>query len=536
MIFIKNKIGILKDTMKRISPLFFIIILGTALRFLCLGSKSMWCDEVWSFFLGKHNISSILYYLNTIDLHPPLFFFLLHFWSYLGESEWILRILPAIFGIFSIPLVYLLGKILFNRKTGYLSAFIFSIIPTHIIWSQTLRHYSMLTFFSLLSFYFFFKVLRERKTIFWIGYIICTVGTIYTHNYGLVVPLIEGLYFIFLLKKHYPLWKEWLLSQLVIILCYFPWVPFLLEQFYRIKGSRAQSSPILLLCRVFFDYVLGQAISPLNFKVVIPAVLVSGILFVFGIFSLRKFNRETRIFSLFYFVVFLIFILVFPSSGLQNFVVFSPFYYFFFALGMLKGKNKLLKEIKIFSFLLILSPSLFYYYTENSLQFHDASRLAPYREICSYINQHSQKDEIVLTTDKPVMVLTNTPRYFKEGEIISITTKGLVRVPDNSIFDWYYKGPLPVVRIISQIDEEKNKQTLEETIEKYQQIWVLLFNNSKDCEEWNGKIKEYFEKKCKKVLEKKYVKNERTFESFLKGQIFKPEYYYFVELYLYKKE
>ena len=43
---------------------------------------------------------------------------LLRLWLYLGESEWILRSLSVVFGVATVPAVYILGMRLFGPKAG----------------------------------------------------------------------------------------------------------------------------------------------------------------------------------------------------------------------------------------------------------------------------------------------------------------------------------------------------------------------------------------------------------------------------------
>jgi uncharacterized membrane protein len=53
-------------------------------------------------------VSSIseVYRATLTNAHPPLFFLLLHFWLFIGTSEFVLRMLPVLFGTALLGVAY----------------------------------------------------------------------------------------------------------------------------------------------------------------------------------------------------------------------------------------------------------------------------------------------------------------------------------------------------------------------------------------------------------------------------------------------
>ena len=51
-----------------------------------IASKGLWLDEAFSVWLGRQPLGQMLGWLLRIDQHPPLYYTLLHFWMYLGDS------------------------------------------------------------------------------------------------------------------------------------------------------------------------------------------------------------------------------------------------------------------------------------------------------------------------------------------------------------------------------------------------------------------------------------------------------------------
>lgn len=96
---------------------FLITLVGGFLRVLYLGTKGMWLDETFSVWMASHNVMDLLQWTARIDQHPPLFYLLLHFWIALnGDAPFNVRLLSALFGAGTIPIVYLIGK----RMSGVL--------------------------------------------------------------------------------------------------------------------------------------------------------------------------------------------------------------------------------------------------------------------------------------------------------------------------------------------------------------------------------------------------------------------------------
>lgn len=78
----------------------------------------------------------------------------------LKEGNFVLlsRFISVTFGIFSLLLIYKIGKELYNEKVGLISCLIFSLLPIHIDSSNQIRVDSVFIFFLLLTFYFICKL------------------------------------------------------------------------------------------------------------------------------------------------------------------------------------------------------------------------------------------------------------------------------------------------------------------------------------------------------------------------------------------
>ncbi|MEH1867624.1 MAG: glycosyltransferase [Nostoc sp.] len=153
------------------------LLIGISLRLTNLTTKSPWTDEFSTlvFSLGNNflsvpldqaiapdillqplqpnpvaSIGDVVHNLATQDSHPPLYFVLAYLWMKLFPSEgglvslFAARSLPAIFGVASIPCVYVLGKVAFrSRLAGQLAAAMIAVSPYAVFLAQEARHYTL---------------------------------------------------------------------------------------------------------------------------------------------------------------------------------------------------------------------------------------------------------------------------------------------------------------------------------------------------------------------------------------------------------
>ncbi|AFY44207.1 hypothetical protein Nos7107_3640 [Nostoc sp. PCC 7107] len=91
--------------------------------------------------------------------HPPLYFFLAHWWMQLFPTQqglvslWGARSLSAIFGAASIPAIYGLGWLTFrSRLIAHIAAAIMAVSPYSIFLAQEARHYTLAILWVIASF------------------------------------------------------------------------------------------------------------------------------------------------------------------------------------------------------------------------------------------------------------------------------------------------------------------------------------------------------------------------------------------------
>ncbi len=147
-----------------------ITFLGGFLRVLLLGTKGMWLDETFSVWLASHSIGEMLQWIVRIDQHPPLYYFLLHYWILLkGDSPYYVRLFSVLFGAATIPIIYLIGKRISGVVMGVAAAIFLALSPFHLYFAQETRMYTLLTFNAAVAIYALVRLLTDPRAVHPIG-------------------------------------------------------------------------------------------------------------------------------------------------------------------------------------------------------------------------------------------------------------------------------------------------------------------------------------------------------------------------------
>jgi len=168
-----------------------IFVLGVFLRLTNLGSTILYWDE------PLHCIRIAAQSLPFVLAHndgSAFFALLVHLLIPLGKLELMARFPSVIFGAATILTTFGLGKELFSKREGLMGALFVSLSPLLIRYSQYSRSYSAFAFFSLLSFYFFIKAVRQNQTKHWIGFCLASVLNLYNHLFSFFLLPIFGIY------------------------------------------------------------------------------------------------------------------------------------------------------------------------------------------------------------------------------------------------------------------------------------------------------------------------------------------------------
>lgn len=185
----QNWLTLLK-TDRILQSVFILTFAGLILRFYNLGYNSLWLDEATTLTYARRSFGDIL--MSGVggggEFNAPLFYWMEHFMVFFGESEFILRFLPALLGTLTIPLFYLVGKELIDRQTGLIAVALLFISPFHIYYSQEARAYVPEFFFFTLAVWLFLVSRRNNRLYEWAFFAFSASASIWM-NYYYFVPV-----------------------------------------------------------------------------------------------------------------------------------------------------------------------------------------------------------------------------------------------------------------------------------------------------------------------------------------------------------
>jgi len=304
-----------------------VLVLAAVLRVLAL-DKPLYIDEIVTITVATQPLEEMPGVMRQIDASPGLFPVLLHAWMLAGRSDLWVRLLPALFGIGAVAIVYVLGRRLFDETTGLWSAFVMAIAPAHVHYAQYVRSYSLFTLLGglhLLLFLRWFRVSaigddgpadQPRRDV--ILFVLVTAALLYTHYLSLLLFVPEALFAVWRWRRDAAQVMRWAVAMALAGVLFLPGVPLLLHNvaFDRLRNEDRPRppSPVVLLPNLMGEMTVGQRAIGFSHPTVRRAALgaaavVFSILLVVGVVSGWKRNRDAVILlMLFAFVPMLIYV------------------------------------------------------------------------------------------------------------------------------------------------------------------------------------------------------------------------------------
>jgi len=200
--------------------LLLIVALAAVLRFYRLGFQSFWIDELLT--IQAANIGERLGFLEIFwNIQGPIHALLVHAIGGLTLAEAPLRSVSAVFGVATVPVVYLLGTALADRRAGLAAALLLAVSPFAVWYSQELRNYSMLIFFASVSTLAAWRILEERAG-GWVLYVAGTVLGVLSNLAAAFLAIAHNVFAARRLLGSRRLLGRWALAHLVILLLFVP--------------------------------------------------------------------------------------------------------------------------------------------------------------------------------------------------------------------------------------------------------------------------------------------------------------------------
>jgi len=166
----------LREAARARSRAFWIVAglttLAAVLRFATLGVQAYHHDEiVTASRVLRGSFGHAMDAVGFSESAPPLYYALAWFWTQLtGTGEFGLRSLSAVAGVATVPVAFLVGRELRERRVGLAAAALVAVNPMLLWYSQEARAYALLILLCAISLLFCVRALQgggRRDFVFW---------------------------------------------------------------------------------------------------------------------------------------------------------------------------------------------------------------------------------------------------------------------------------------------------------------------------------------------------------------------------------
>lgn len=229
------------------------LAVAAGLRLLRLDWQPLWWDEGYSIYFATESLGRMVW-LTAHDIHPPLYYALLHAWIALwgNAAPVTARLLSVLFGLAAFPLLAWLAHLMFpqRKRTLLVGLLLLAISPLHIFYSQEVRMYGLALALGLASsaqFWIFVQRVEARgwrRGLFsWaaLGYVASAVLGLYTLYYLALLLLAHLLWALLHWRRALHNTLAPLGADLVIGILYLPWLAYAVPQLVGYVSGKVQS-------------------------------------------------------------------------------------------------------------------------------------------------------------------------------------------------------------------------------------------------------------------------------------------------------
>ena len=458
--------------------LFPIMLLALYLRLFNLGAKCLWFDEaldvyyVWTQGLLFTSVASI----------SPVYSIFLYFWKGLAGNEFLLRVPSVLFSLSSVFVFYLFTSLVFNKKTGLISAFILAVSPFSLYYAQECRPYSLSCLLVLLTSYFFIKCLKINRVVHWVCFIFFSLLGVYTHYITFLIFLLADVFLLVNFKKYSYLRKRWYIANAVVLILILPAIKIIFSTQYLYSNwwvPLVDGYSILITLK---NFCVGYNAS---FPFYLFAMCLFIYLFIYGAIKAKK-NEFLWLFITCLFIPLLavfIFSLIKPSYYIdRHFISFSVFFYIFLAYGISSIKKKhifLLTVLAILAISLVSIKNYYAGYLPNSFAHHvGVQEEKNTRKLAGYIKDNFKAGDMFCFSDEnsiPQLLYYLGPHYLKgaynENLLTEMDKKTIAEYDEGSdiILPFTFLKPSPA----------RSHKPVSIDFKKYKRIWLITCYNER---------------------------------------------------------
>ena len=380
-------------------PLLLCLAVQVFLYCFRLNALSLWTDELGSYRVAPQSVASILRF-TALDIHPPLYFLILHFWLKLplgGDPVVRMRLLSVLFALAATVAVDLLWARRLPAGTRIWFLALWASSPCLLLYSRMARSYSLQLLVGTVGAYALWRLLeRPRRRATW-TYAAALALALYTHYIPAIALGVTGALLLALRRR----WRDLFLSNGLALAAYLPWLAMLAAALWKWTQQAgvyplARNPALELAIKAVFgcvSFTLGESIPD---WALISGVLLSAPVTWLVWVGLKKNPVLTRLVVPMALIAFVGVARWVPFHGIPARVLFLfPFYLILLVSGWEAHPRA---ATAILGLLALLSCAGVQSYFQGD-DFLNKGYAMPYREIASHISRASTPGKTLVLAD-----------------------------------------------------------------------------------------------------------------------------------------
>jgi hypothetical protein len=292
--------------------LLIAVVAGLAIRFLDLGGKSFWTDEMLTIdnaLIGQEMTRTHFFGM----LQGPLMSLLVRLLGTISMAEGFLRLPFAVAGCLTVLSIYALARFFSGPWVALNTAFFVSLSPMLVWYSQEVRGYAFVVLFTVLMTYYLARWVENPRNRYLFYYGLFLFAGLLSNLAAAFVVMAHFVYLVATPPRR-RLMGRWILSIVVVMLFFSPWVRSIViatnvnrlagaDVGEPLKGGAKWSA--LAVPYTLFTFSVGYTLGPPMRRIQtegmavvmrgLPWVVATGAIFgAAAVVGLRKLKQENR--------------------------------------------------------------------------------------------------------------------------------------------------------------------------------------------------------------------------------------------------
>jgi len=376
--------------------LWLLLALAAAalLRFVALGQKPLWCDELAT--LQRLSLTFIEH-VRAMRGNHPLYELLLRFWAWPDSPDVWLRIPSATLGVIAVLLTWVLVRGV-GRYEAVVAAWLMALSPLHVMYSRIARAYALAPVLALASNLALIRALKRHKVFPLVAYVLFTVLMVYSNLVAGSVWIAQVLFLLWFYRRRLRRLGRWIAAHAAVAALLAPWLIFNIRgaaQFgTETTYTARQLGVVAKVCYLPLTFCLGETVSPLNFVIVPLALIGFGAAITSGLLRTLCGRRRFAVFLLMQVFVIYLIALNFSAAAAKHLTVLLPAWCGLLAIGLARMKICWMRRVCAALILITTCASLGNYFTGS--EFADADMVTPWRALAAKVTASERSDDALI--------------------------------------------------------------------------------------------------------------------------------------------